>query len=153
MTKLSCSQFKTGRRFIGRLPHGQDLIRSIEDFCKEVSIQMATFTVIGAVSSVTLGSYDQKQQVYVTYSKEAPFEILNCIGNISLKDGIPAVHAHIVLADMHGKTSGGHLFSETMLFAGEIDLLELTGIPMERAYDDITGLMLWKVCYDRNSRK
>jgi len=145
VTKLICSQFKTGRRFIGRLPHGQDLIRSIEDFCKEVSIPMATFTVIGAVSSVTLGSYDQKQQVYVTASKKAPFEILNCTGNISLKEGLPAVHAHIVLADLHGKTTGGHLFSETILFAGEIDLLELSGQPLQRTYDTSTGLMLWKV--------
>nr|MBC8363126.1 DNA-binding protein [Candidatus Desulfatibia profunda] len=145
MTKLICSQFKTGRRFVGRLPYGQDLIRSIEDFCKALSVQMATFSVIGAVSSVTLGAYDQKQQVFVTDHKEAPFEIVSCIGNISLKDGTPTVHAHIVLADLQGKIRGGHLFSETILFTGEIELLELTGKPLERTYDDTTGLMLWKV--------
>ena len=44
-----CSEFKLGRRFLGRLPHGKDLIASIEDFCIESSIQMATFSVIGAV--------------------------------------------------------------------------------------------------------
>ena len=105
---------------------------------------MATFSAIGAVTSVTLGVYDQKQQVYVTHAKEAPLEIVNCKGNISLKDGLPVVHAHILLADMHGKTIGGHLFSETIIYAGEIDLLELAGKPLERAYDTTTGLMLWK---------
>jgi predicted DNA-binding protein with PD1-like motif len=145
MTKLYCSEFKAGRRFIGRLPHGRDVIRSIEDFCKGVFIQMASFSVIGAVSAVTIGSYDQKQQVYVTEFKEGPFEIVSCIGNISLKDGAPTVHAHVVLADMQGETIAGHLFSETTLFAGEIDLAELTGKPLERTYDDITGLMLWKM--------
>ena len=144
MTKLSCSEFKPGRRFVCRLPHGKDLITSIEAFCLELSIQMATFSIIGAVSSVTVGAYDQKQQVYVTFKEESQLEIVNCVGNVSLKDGDPVVHAHIVLGDKQGKTMGGHLFSETILFAGEIDLQELTGKPLERAYDDTTGLMLWK---------
>ena len=144
MTKIACSEFKPGRRFVCRLPHGKDLITSIEDFCIELSIQMATFSIIGAVSSVTFGAYDQKQQVYVTVTEEAPLEIVNCIGNVSLKDGDPVVHAHIVLGDKQGKTIGGHLFSETILFVGEIDLQELTGKPLERVYDDTTGLMLWK---------
>jgi hypothetical protein len=144
MPKLACSEFKGGRRFMGRLPHGQDLIKSIEVFCGETTVSTATFSAIGAVTSVTLGAYDQKQQVYVTYAKEAPLEIVSCTGNISLKDGNPMVHAHILLADMHGKTIGGHLFSETIIYAGEIDLLELVGKPLERAYDTTTGLMLWK---------
>ena len=145
MPRLACSEFKSGRRFVGRLPHGEDLIKSIEAFCEATAVSMATFSAIGAVTSVTLGAYDQKQQVYVTYAKEAPLEIVTCTGNISLKDGNPMVHAHILLADMHGKTIGGHLFSETIIYAGEIDLVELTGKPLERAYDTTTGLMLWKV--------
>jgi len=106
---------------------------------------MATFSVIGAVSSVTIGAYDQKQQVYVTFTQEAHLEIVTCTGNVSSMDGEPAAHAHIVLGDLQGKTVGGHLFSETILYAGEIDLQELTGKPMERAHDDTTGLMLWNV--------
>ena len=144
MTNIACSEFKPGRRFVCRLPHGKDLITSIEDFCVELSIQMATFSIIGAVSSVTFGAFDQKQQVYVTFTEEAPLEIVNCIGNVSLNDGDPVVHAHIVLGDKQGKTMGGHLFSETIIFVGEIDLQELTGKPLERVYDDTTGLMLWK---------
>lgn len=143
MPKLTCSEFKSGRRFVGRLPRGKDLIKSIEAFCGETAVSMATFSAIGAVTSVTLGAYDQKQQVYVTWSQDAPFEIASCTGNVSLKDGNLMVHAHIVLADMHGKTLGGHLFSDTILFAGEIDLLELTGEPMKRAFDPVTGLWLW----------
>ena len=144
MTTLACSDFKPGRRFVCRLPHGKDLITSIEDFCIELSIQMATFSIIGAVSSVTVGAYDQKQQVYVTFKEESPLEIVNCIGNVSLKNGDPVVHAHIVLGNKQGRTLGGHLFSETILFTGEIHLQELIGKPLERVYDDTTGLMLWK---------
>ena len=143
MKELSCFEFQQGRIFVGRLPHGGDLINSIEEFCKKALIQMATFSVIGAVSSATIGAYDQKQQVYVTFKEEAPLEIVSCIGNVSLKDGKPFIHAHILLADEQGKTIGGHLFSETIIYAGEINLQELTGKPMERTYDNDTGLMLW----------
>ncbi|MCP4108099.1 MAG: DNA-binding protein [Desulfobacteraceae bacterium] len=144
MEKLVCSEFQLGRRFIGRLPHDKDLIACIEDFCKENSIQMATFSLIGAAKSATIGAYDQKQQVYVTFTEKAPLEIVTCIGNVSLKDGNPFVHAHIELGDEQGKTFGGHLFSETIIYAGEIDIQELTGKPLERAYDETTGLALWK---------
>lgn len=128
---------------MGRLPQGKDIITVIESFCKENSVQTAAFSLIGAVSAATLGAYDQKQLVYVTFKENAAFEILSCSGNISLKEGRPFVHAHIVLGDEQGKVIGGHLFSETLVFAGEIEIRELTGPPLERTYDPTSGLALW----------
>ena len=145
MDELICSEFNLGRRLLGRLPHGKDMITSIEDVCIASDIQTATFSVIGAVSSATLGVYDQKQHVYVTFTESAAMEIVNCIGNVSLKDKIQVIKSHIVLADEHGKIIGGRLFSETILFTGEIDLQEMIGEPLERVYDDKTGLRLWNL--------
>jgi len=144
MEKLACTEFKLGRLFMGRLPHGHDLIASIEGFCQEASIQTATFSLLGAVASFTIGAYDQKQQVYITTTEKGPFEIITCTGNLSLMDGKPFVHAHITLGDQEGKLAGGHLFSETIIYAGEICLQELAGKPLERAYDETTGLSLWQ---------
>ena len=145
MKTIACSEYQLGRRFVGRLPHGKDLIDSVQEFCKDNAINMATFSLIGAVSSVTIGAYDQQQQVYVTFTELKPLEILTCTGNVSIKDGKPFIHAHVVLCDEQGKTIGGHLFSESIIFAGEIDLQELLGEPMKRKYDDTTGLMLWTI--------
>ncbi|MBC2695185.1 MAG: DUF296 domain-containing protein [Desulfobacteraceae bacterium] len=145
MKNISISEFKLGRFFLGKLPFGKDLIAFVEDFCKEALIQTAIFSVLGSVSSVTLGCYDHKQQVYVTFNEEAPLEITVCIGNVSIKDASPFVRAHILLSDEKGKIIGGHLFSETIVFAGEISLQELKGKPFERAYDNKTGLMLWNL--------
>jgi len=143
MDELVCSEFKLGRRLLGRLPHGKDLITSIENFCTASDIQAATFSVIGAVSSATIGAYDQKQQIYVTFTENVPMEVVTCVGNVTLKDQAPVIHAHIVLGDERGKIIGGHLFSETVLYAGEMDLQELIGKPLERVYDRTTGLFLW----------
>jgi predicted DNA-binding protein with PD1-like motif len=137
------TEFGTGRHMVGRLPHGRDLLQTIEGMSEKSGIRMATFTLIGAVSSATIGAYDQTQQVYVTVKKEMPLEILTCLGNISLKKGDPFVHAHIILSDEESNTLGGHLFSETIIYAGEIHIQELTGVPLNREHDETTGLMLW----------
>jgi len=139
-----CREYSAGRRWLDRLPHGCDLIPTLEGLCDRHHIQAAVFSLIGAVSKATLGTYDQRQQVYVTFQREGHLEILSCLGNVSLKDGKPFVHAHVVLAAEGGQTVGGHLFSETILFAGEVHLLELTGPSLMRKYDQTTGLMLWE---------
>jgi len=138
------TEFGTGRHWAGRLPKDKDLLESIELLCRTYNIRMGTFSLIGAVSSATIGAWDQAQQVYVTIKEERPLEIVACMGNISLKEGNPFVHAHIILSDEEGKVFGGHLFSETTIYAGEIHFQELTGIPLERKFDDTTGLMLWQ---------
>ena len=79
----------------------------------------------------------------MSYTENTPLEIISCTGNISLKEGVPFVHAHAVLSDEQGKTIGGHLFSETPVFAGEFYIQELTGSPFSRKHDEETGLMLW----------
>lgn len=142
---MICSEMKLKKSFTGRLPHNKDMITSIENFCLQNSIEMGWFSLIGAVSSVTLGYYDQKQMVYVTSKTDCHLEIASCSGNISLKDGKPFVHAHAVLTDENGKAVGGHIFSETIIFAGEIYIQAFTGKPLEREHDDQTGLMLWNM--------
>jgi len=142
---MICTEIKPERHFIGRLPHNKDLISSVETFCLENHVELGWFSVIGAVSSVTLGYYDQKQMVYVTSKMDRHFEIASCSGNISRKQGNPFVHAHAVLTDENGKAIGGHIFSETIIFAGEIHVQAFTGPPFDREQDDQTGLMLWNM--------
>lgn len=148
MSGIAGREFVAGRRFLGRLAHGTDILGAIEEFCVRHDIRSGVFSLIGAVSSATIGAYDQKQQVYVTVKEDRELEILACTGNISLKEDRPFVHAHIALADIHGATIGGHLFSDTPVFAGEIEIVELVGTPPERVHDEVTGLMLWQMTTD-----
>ena len=140
---LNTKIFALGKTYMGRLPHGQDLITSIESFCNASDITTGVLSVIGALSSATIGIYDQQQQVYITEKIEKELEIITCTGNISLKEGKPFCHAHFILSDADGRTYGGHVMSESILFAGELHLQELVGDNLERIYDQTTGLMLW----------
>jgi len=135
--------YEIKRHFLARMPKDQDILQTIEQFCTTENIHMATFSLIGAVSKVTYGYYDQRLKQYVSFTKEGSFEIVQCTGNVSLLNGSPFVHAHILVADHLGRTTGGHLFSETLVFAGEIELKELIGDIQKREQDVETGLNLW----------
>jgi hypothetical protein len=69
--------------------------------------------------------------------------MVSCVGNVSLSDGKPFVHAHVVLADERGSTKAGHLV-EGIVFAAEVHLRRLEGLKLERKYDKATGLWLWE---------
>lgn len=145
MQNMMVAELEPGRCFLGRLHKGADLVETVQHLCVQQGVAMGVFSMIGAVTSVTLGAYDQEQQVYVTFRREGPFEIVHCTGNVSLKNGDLLVHAHGVFAEMDGKTFGGHVFAKTCIYAGEIFLKELLGKPLERRYDKETGLYLWAV--------
>ena len=134
--------FRQGRIFFARLDHGADIISQITNLAEKNGIETAALSAIGALSRAELGYYDQLSHEYGKISLEEPVELASCTGNISMRDGRPFVHAHAVLSDRTGRTWGGHLTSGT-IFAAELYLQELTGLPLKRVPDSITGLKLW----------
>jgi hypothetical protein len=70
-------------------------------------------------------------------------EILNLHGNVSVREGKPFVHAHIVLSDARGRVFGGHVLPGTKLFACEIFIDEFEGEELVRVHDQRTGSYLW----------
>ncbi|OGC05932.1 hypothetical protein A2526_02115 [candidate division WOR-1 bacterium RIFOXYD2_FULL_36_8] len=137
-------QPQLGRVFIGRFECGDDLLEVLTEFCIKQNIRLGTFSLIGAVKRAKLGYYDQKEKQYVaSINLDKKLEISSCMGNVSLKDNRPIVHAHITLADFDGKAFGGHLMPGTEVFAAEFFIQELTGGELVRNKDNATGLPLW----------
>lgn len=134
---------KSGRCIVARLPHGGDLIKSITAMAREKGIELAHFSVVGALKRAKIAYYDQAAREYRVVELPGPHEIVSCIGNISKYQEGPFVHAHVVLADHQGYTRGGHLLEGT-IFAAELHLQELQGPKLERFQDRTTGLALWK---------
>ena len=109
MKKTEYIEFTTGRRFQVCLPYKQDIIASVEAFCREARVRAASFSITGTVSSCTIGAYDPAQQVYVTSAENTPHEIAACNGTVFFTDNIPDVRATIMLADIQGNITGGRL--------------------------------------------
>jgi uncharacterized protein len=137
-------EYSASKELMVRLKHDADLVQSITELARSKGIEAGNFAAIGALKRARLGYYDQKHHEYREIKIDSPHEMASCVGNISLKDGEPFVHAHVVLADEKGNTRAGHLL-EGIVFAAEVHLRQLEGPKLERKYDEVTGLSLWNL--------
>jgi len=130
--------YQTGRRFLGRLTDGEDLIQAVTTLGLEEQIATASVTITGRVTRLTVGTFDPRQQVYVTRTEQRPMEIVACRGLLSTAGARPFFQAHIMLAD-ENTTIGGRLFSETIAAEAECVVEELCGPLTDRCHDTNTG--------------
>jgi predicted DNA-binding protein with PD1-like motif len=134
---------KPGRTFVGRLATGSDLVREIEAFCAERGIFAAWVSVVGAVQHSAFAYYDQEGKRYVENSSQTHHELSGFVGNISMRDGAPFLHAHADFSDRDGGTVGGHLLPGCAVWVAEVTIREMTGVELVRTPDEVTGLALW----------
>lgn len=132
-----------GRAFVGRLDTGADLVSEIERFCAEQSVLAAQVTVIGAVRSARYAYYEQTDHRYRELESSSHHEIVGFVGNVSMRENRPFLHAHATFADASGATVGGHLLPGCEVFAAEIMIRELGDVSLVRRHDEETGLALW----------
>lgn len=137
-------EYNAGKTYLCRLKHGEDLLGSLHSLCGELDITMGTVQAIGALSSVKVAYYDQTEKIYRELSFDGRYEIACLTGNISIRDGAPLCHAHLVFSDAAGNARGGHLLPGCIIFAGEAVITALDGPTLVRGYDEVTGLPLWE---------
>ena len=130
---------------MGKLSCGCDLLEELTNISTERDVKLGRIEAIGAVQKARIGFYNQETRIYQFIALDHPLEITNLIGNISLKDGNPFVHAHITLSDESGKSYGGHLAPGTVIFACEFILEAFDGPAYNRCFDEETGLPLWSI--------
>jgi predicted DNA-binding protein with PD1-like motif len=136
---------KVGRCLLGRLQYNTDLLGELTNVCVHEKINTGIITAIGALQKAKFAYFDQAARIYHTIAIDKPVELLNLSGNVSLMDGKPFIHAHIMVADETGQTSGGHLTVGTPVFACEFFIREVDGPLFERHLDLETSLSLWNV--------
>ncbi len=134
---------KPGRTLVGRLATDTDLVEEIEQVCAEHDIRAAWVSVVGAVRRVAYAYYDQRQRRYLELASETHHELSGFVGNVSIREGKPFLHAHATFSDERGDTVGGHLLPGSPVWVAEVTLREMTGVELERTPDEVTGLALW----------
>jgi uncharacterized protein len=132
-----------GRTFVGRLATGSDLVEEIERHCADHDVTAAEVSVIGAVRRARYAYYEQVEQRYRELASETHHEITGFVGNVSVRDDRPFLHAHATFADADGATVGGHLLRGVEVFAAEVVIRELGDVSLVRRHDKETGLALW----------
>ena len=127
--------------YLCRLETGADWRAEIESFAADNDIDAAWFVAMGAVEDAEVWFYDQRDREYRPVQFDEPLEVAASVGNVSLLDGERFAHTHAVLSRPSGQSLAGHLNAGSV-FAGEIYLRAFEE-PLERSYDETTGLDLW----------
>lgn len=123
---------------------GDELADGLLQFAKQQKLSAASFKAVGAFSSVRLAWFNwetKKYQPSVTLDEQV--ELLSLIGDVALKDGEPAVHAHAVIGKQDGSAHGGHLVRAVVRPTCEVILTE-SPAHLQKVIDPESGLALIK---------
>jgi hypothetical protein len=92
-----------------RLKPGQDLKKEIEGFVQKEQIEAGwIMTCVGSLTQTNIRYANQPEG-----SREAGhFEIVSLVGTV----GIAGSHLHISVSDSLGRTVGGHLLDENLVY-------------------------------------
>lgn len=125
-----------------RFRKGEDLLESLTKVAVEEGVEAGSFTGLGTVQHANVGFFKDAGE-YSTVSLDGPLEIVACVGNITLKNHQPFVHAHITLADERGNAFGGHVMPGSRIDATfELTIHAYKGMKLVRQLDQDTKLFL-----------
>ena len=88
---------------------GDEVMSGLKEFAVKYQVKSAHFNAIGDASSVKFGWYDISKKMFKVMHLNEFAEITSLVGDITLYNGNPVVHAHISAATQDGILHGGHL--------------------------------------------
>ena len=120
---------------------GDQAMSGLKAFAEQEHLAASHFTAIGAFKNVTLGYFDWQKKDYVKIPINEQVEVLSLVGDITINEGKPNIHAHAVLGKRDGSTCGGHLIEAEVRPTLEVILTE-SPAHLERRFDKEAGLAL-----------
>lgn len=140
---MQCKLLNRGaqKTFALILEYGEDPMEEIKKFAAGEMGQACSFTAVGAFSEAEVGFFDFSIKDYVRIPFHEQMEVLSMIGDITVYENQPKVHAHVVLGKRDGTTCGGHLLKAVVHPTLEIILTESPSW-MQRQMDAESGIPL-----------
>lgn len=120
---------------------GDEVMAGLSAFARQHRLDAADFTALGAFSDALLGFFEIARKDYRQIPVAEQAEVLSLVGNISLDQGEPKIHAHAVLGLADGSTRGGHLLQGHVRPTLELVLTEAP-TPLRRQFNPDVGLAL-----------
>jgi uncharacterized protein len=129
------------RTFAMVLATGDEAIRALTSFASEQRLKATQFSAIGAFSRVVVAYFDWATREYHNVPLDEQVEVLSLVGDISLEDDAPKVHAHVVVGKADATAHGGHLIEGHVRPTLEVVLTEAPR-HLHRRFDRPSGLNL-----------
>jgi predicted DNA-binding protein with PD1-like motif len=124
------------------LEPGEDLLEGLNQALGELGFEAATLQVIGGLREARLGYFHPERKEYLQFST-GHVEISSGLGNVSLRDGKPFIHLHLVVSKEDGTSLGGHAMEGCKAFVVEAYFRALAGPAPVREERPGMGLKVW----------
>lgn len=136
--------YKTNEAYVLRFDRGEEIVETLNAFCKDQELYLGSITAIGACDYMKVGLYNVGEKKYYSRVFEGPMEITSLVGNITNKNGDVYLHLHINACDEQMAIHGGHLNECRVSATCEMIITILHG-EVGRQIDEETGLNVFNL--------
>jgi uncharacterized protein len=130
-----------GDRYQLRLESGDKLFASLLALAAREAITYAALSGLGAVRWIRVAYFNVETREYEIHELDEQLEVTSLIGNITLREGKPTVHAHATLGRRDLSVIGGHVLEAICRPTLEIWVAP-EPVEVHRLPDDESGLWL-----------
>ena len=124
---------------IYRLNAGAKVPGAIQAIAAREKIRTARVEAIGGVSKLTLAYFNHNTKKYEEHDYEEFLEVTSLLGNITLKEGKPFLHAHGNFGKRDQSVVGGHIVSATSFPFLEVVITPTENVALKR-FDESMGM-------------
>ncbi|MCP4688376.1 MAG: DNA-binding protein [Desulfobacterales bacterium] len=151
--RTSASAFENGRTIVGRLLPGTDLIRGVEQICREHDLSRGS--VVAGIGSLERAQFtyaipDEASRIGIAFHDparvEGPLELLACQGMIGeMAEGGLNIHLHGLMSAPDMRVYGGHFLEDgnPVLVTAEIMIHEIKDVRVIKDMDEETGFPIF----------
>jgi predicted DNA-binding protein with PD1-like motif len=114
------------RTFRVNFSTGDELMSGMTEFAEKNNLKVSEVRGLGGISSAVVSAYDPEKGAFKRFNIDQKGELLSLQGEITIQNGKPSFHAHVVFVLVDGTVHGGHLVEAHInpvanLFVSEYD--------------------------------
>lgn len=139
---MKYSKVSTGRIYLARFDHGDDLIHQIETLAVREKISLGTITLLGAIEKGEMVTGPKKNRLPASpnwRSFDGAWEVFGQGLIISQKGAAPKIHLHCSLGKKERTLTGCLRKTARVFVTVEAVITELTGVAPKRSKNPETG--------------
>jgi predicted DNA-binding protein with PD1-like motif len=121
------------------LKTGAKIPEAVIEIARKEKVRTAKVEAIGGVDHLELAYFNHRTKKYENHNYDEFLEVTGLLGNITLKDGKPFLHAHGTFGRKDMSVVGGHVISADVRPILEVILTPTKNLAMRR-FDEESGL-------------
>jgi len=88
---------------------GDELMSGMTEFAVQNNLKLSEVRGLGGISAAVVAALDPGKGAFRRFNIDQKGELLSLQGEITVRDGKPVFHAHVVFVLLDGTVHGGHL--------------------------------------------